>query len=164
MQHFGTARLGIVPSKVRSTRSSATIPPPLCWREARRDSLAFVWIGGALEAMEASACEGRTAQIRALPCSLEGQTSGTKEEEKQKTEQKKAGGPRLNVWNARRCADLEAFQQEPLKQLVLFALQEPARKASPPFRRPRSTQPPRNRKAPSRSRRRCLLLSRVRAP
>ena len=84
--------------------------------------------------MEASACEGRTAQIRALPCSLEGQTSGTKEEEKQKTEQKKAGGPRLNVWNARRCADLEAFQQEPLKQLVLFALQEPARKASPPFR------------------------------
>ncbi|CAJ1409216.1 unnamed protein product [Effrenium voratum] len=52
-------RLGIVPSKVRSTRSSATIPPPLCWREA----------------MEASACEG--------------QTSGTKEEEKQKTEQKK---------------------------------------------------------------------------
>lgn len=26
-------RLGIVPSKIRSTRSSATIPPPWCWRE-----------------------------------------------------------------------------------------------------------------------------------
>ena len=27
------ARLGIVPSKIRSTRSSASIPPPLCWRD-----------------------------------------------------------------------------------------------------------------------------------
>ena len=32
-------RLGIVPSKIRSTRSSATIPPPLCWREPEPEAV-----------------------------------------------------------------------------------------------------------------------------
>ena len=33
------SRLGIVPSKIRSTRSSATIPPPLCWREPEPEAV-----------------------------------------------------------------------------------------------------------------------------